>query len=77
MGRVKQNRLAEGLQHAHQRGVLHRDIKPSNVLLGSDGQPMLLDFNLAQNEVGDQDPAVRPVAEAECTGRVLGQVGAQ
>ncbi len=40
-------RLAEGLQHAHQRGVLHRDIKPSNVLLTADGQPMLLDFNLA------------------------------
>jgi serine/threonine protein kinase/Flp pilus assembly protein TadD len=43
-------RLAEGLQHAHQRGVLHRDIKPSNILLGGDGQPMLLDFNLAQNQ---------------------------
>ena len=41
-------RLAEGLQHSHSRGVLHRDIKPSNVLLGMDGQPMLLDFNLAQ-----------------------------
>lgn len=41
-------RLAEGLQHAHDRGVLHRDIKPSNILVGADGQPMLLDFNLAQ-----------------------------
>src|SRR5262249_46797379 len=41
--------LAEGLQHAHQRGVLHRDIKPSNILVGADGQPMLLDFNLAHN----------------------------
>jgi serine/threonine protein kinase/Flp pilus assembly protein TadD len=40
-------RLADGLQHAHQRGVLHHDIKPSNILLGADGQPMLLDFNLA------------------------------
>ncbi len=42
-------RLAEALQHAHDRGVLHRDIKPSNVLLASDGQPLLLDFNLAQD----------------------------
>jgi serine/threonine protein kinase/tetratricopeptide (TPR) repeat protein len=41
-------RLADGLQHAHDRGVLHCDIKPSNILLGSDCQPMLLDFNLAQ-----------------------------
>lgn len=42
-------RLADGLQHAHDRGVLHRDIKPSNILLGGDGTPMLLDFNLAHD----------------------------
>jgi eukaryotic-like serine/threonine-protein kinase len=41
-------RLAEALQHAHDRGILHRDIKPSNILVADDGQPMLLDFNLAQ-----------------------------
>src|SRR5262249_47391011 len=28
---------------------LHRDLKPGNVLLPADGQPMLLDFNLAED----------------------------
>ena len=50
-------RLAEGLQHAHQRGVLHRDIKPSNILLGADGQPLLLDFNLARHVRNEQAQA--------------------
>ncbi len=40
-------RLAEGLDHAHARGLLHRDLKPSNILIAADGTPMLLDFNLA------------------------------
>ena len=48
-------RLAEALQHAHDRGVLHRDIKPSNILITGDGLPMLLDFNLAQ-EAWVEDP---------------------
>jgi tetratricopeptide (TPR) repeat protein len=42
-------RLADGLDHAHQRGILHRDLKPANVLLTDDGQPMLLDFNLSED----------------------------
>lgn len=41
--------LADGLHHAHQRGILHRDIKPSNILLAADGQPLLLDFNLSED----------------------------
>jgi serine/threonine protein kinase/Tfp pilus assembly protein PilF len=40
-------RLAEGLEHAHSRGLLHRDLKPANILIAADGTPMLLDFNLA------------------------------
>ncbi len=40
-------RLADGLAHAHDRGIVHRDVKPANVLLADDGRPMLLDFNLS------------------------------
>src|SRR5438270_420119 len=40
-------KLADGLAHAHSRGVLHLDLKPANVLLADSGEPMLLDFNLA------------------------------
>ena len=43
------SRLADGLAHAHERGIVHRDVKPANVLLTADGQPMLLDFNLAED----------------------------
>src|SRR5204863_676547 len=43
-------RLADGLTHAHERGVVHRDLKPANVLLTDDGQPMLLDFNLSDDQ---------------------------
>ena len=47
-------RLADALQHAHDRGILHRDIKPSNVLVTGDGLPMLLDFNLAGESWADR-----------------------
>ena len=53
-------RLAEGLEHAHSRGLLHRDLKPSNILIAADGTPMLLDFNLAADCVtpGEGDRAM-------------------
>jgi len=55
-------RLADGLAHAHGRGILHRDLKPANVLLADDGRPMLLDFNLSEDlkrRPAPGDPAAR------------------
>ncbi len=39
--------VADGLQHAHSKGITHRDIKPSNLILDQDGRLRILDFGLA------------------------------
>ncbi|PKK82770.1 MAG: hypothetical protein CVT49_11895 [candidate division Zixibacteria bacterium HGW-Zixibacteria-1] len=39
--------ICEGLNEAHNSGIIHRDIKPSNIILDSKGRCRLLDFGLA------------------------------
>ncbi|MBI3902278.1 MAG: protein kinase [Nitrosomonadales bacterium] len=40
--------VADGLFHAHQRGIVHRDIKPSNIMLVGDEHVKIADFGIAQ-----------------------------
>jgi serine/threonine protein kinase len=40
--------VADGLAHAHARGVTHRDVKPGNILLDEAGQAHLADFGIAR-----------------------------
>lgn len=41
-------RIADALQHAHERGVVHRAIRPTNVLLLPSGEPKVTDFGVAE-----------------------------
>ena len=43
------DRLAQALEHAHQKRVLHLDIKPANVMIEAlSGEPVLMDFGIAR-----------------------------
>ena len=56
--------ICDGLQYAHERGIIHRDIKPENLLIDRSGTVKIADFGLAKILPPPSPPAAGAPAKA-------------
>jgi tetratricopeptide (TPR) repeat protein/predicted Ser/Thr protein kinase len=63
-------RIAEAVQHAHQKGVIHRDLKPGNILVTKEGQIKVLDFGVARATDADIQTATMQTDIGQLVGTI-------
>jgi serine/threonine protein kinase len=62
--------VAEGLQYAHERGLVHRDLKPGNLLLIEGGVIKILDLGMAR--LRDPSGSSQSMSRLTLEGMVIG-----
>uniref|UniRef100_A0A4X2JT23 non-specific serine/threonine protein kinase n=1 Tax=Vombatus ursinus TaxID=29139 RepID=A0A4X2JT23_VOMUR len=62
--------ICRGLEAIHAKGYAHRDLKPTNILLGDDGQPVLMDLG-SMNQARIQVEGSRQALALQSLGCVL------
>ena len=65
---------AQGLAHAHERGIVHRDVKPANLLITDDGTVKVADLGLAQISHVPTNAQQNPSGSLTEQGLILGTV---